>query len=109
MLSKPFRLPATVHLTGTTRYTTPFFQIRISSNKLSHNRYGFIISKKVDKRAVVRNRIKRQLRAWFEKNDKGLVPGYDMLLVVSREAVEKETTLLWQTLTALCTNEKLFR
>lgn len=37
--------------------------VRIKDNDLGHKRVGFTVSKRVDKSAVKRNRIKRRLRA----------------------------------------------
>ncbi|MDK2122591.1 ribonuclease P protein component [Parachitinimonas caeni] len=44
------------------------FQIWVKPNSLSRGRLGLVVSKRVDKRAVGRNRIKRQVREWFRLN-----------------------------------------
>jgi ribonuclease P protein component len=51
---------------------------RVSSNL---TRVGISVSKKVNKRAVVRNRIKRKIREWF-RNSKYKEKGIDILIVV---------------------------
>lgn len=51
-------------------------------------RFGFSVSQKVSKRAVVRNRIKRQLRAACQQLLPELQPGWDVVIVVRAEAVQ---------------------
>ncbi len=52
-------------------------------NHLAITRIGFSISKKVGG-AVVRNRIKRQLREIYFKELKRIKPGYDIVCVVKK-------------------------
>ena len=47
------------------KVSNSLFLILIHKNSKSHARLGLVISKKVDKRAVVRNRIKRLVRESF--------------------------------------------
>lgn len=58
-------------------------------NGLTYNRFGFVISKKVDKRAVVRNRSKRLLRSCIEEVVGRLVGKYDMLFIINKNLTEK--------------------
>ncbi len=46
-------------------YHGRYIRLHACRNPLSHPRLGLIVSKKVSKRAVERNRIKRQVRASF--------------------------------------------
>ena len=81
MLAKQYRLPAGTKLQHPYNISTQFFRIAIKENQLTHNRFGFAISKKIDKRAVARNRLKRVLREAV----KGYIQtsaGKDMLFVV---------------------------
>ena len=50
--------------------------------------FGISISKKVSKRAVVRNRIKRQLRAIIRDRLPDIRPGWQIVIVVRASAVE---------------------
>ncbi len=50
--------------------------------------FGISISKKVSKRAVVRNRIKRQLRAIIRDRLADIHPGWQVVIVVRASAVE---------------------
>ena len=52
--------------------------------------FGISISKKVSKRAVVRNRIKRQLRAIIRDRLSSISPGWQIVIIVRPSAVECE-------------------
>lgn len=45
-----------------------FFQVYARPNDLGHSRLGLVVGKKVAKRAVRRNYIKRTVREWFRRN-----------------------------------------
>lgn len=51
-------------------------------------RVGVSISQKVSKRAVVRNRIKRQIHAGLRSFLPGIQPGWDLVFVIHPQAVE---------------------
>lgn len=61
-------------------YKYPLFTLSLRANDLPHNRYGLIISKRVGK-AVVRNRLRRQLRACWRNWHPQLQQGYDLVLI----------------------------
>ena len=72
MLSKQYRIPKTEipHVVRRgkrshirTKDTNLVTISRWFHDELEHPRFAFIVSKEIDKRAVVRNRIKRRLRA----------------------------------------------
>jgi len=50
--------------------------------------FGISISKKVSKKAVVRNRIKRQIKGAIRANLKLIVPGWKIVIVVKPKAIE---------------------
>jgi len=58
----------------------PALMISTIPNQLAHNRYGFIISKRVGS-AVTRNRLRRRLRACLHHWDALLQPGHDILFI----------------------------
>jgi ribonuclease P protein component len=53
-----------------------------------HNRYGFIVSKKVGG-AVIRNRVKRRLREAIDQIHPLLQQGYDIVIVARPSIVEQ--------------------
>ncbi len=46
------------------------------------NRFGIVVSKKIDKRAVVRNKIKRFFRQALTDLSKNMMSGHDILFIV---------------------------
>ena len=51
-------------------------------------KFGISISKKVSKKAVVRNRIERQLKGIIRTYLQGLEPGWKVVIVVKPQAIE---------------------
>lgn len=49
-------------------------------NGLTHNRYGFIVMRRLGK-AVVRNRIRRLMREVIRQHHPSIKPGYDIALI----------------------------
>lgn len=66
----------------------PFFTLRITYNNLTQNKYVFVISKRVDKRAVARNRIRRVMKACIKNLNKDLIKGYDMIFIIRYSPLE---------------------
>ena len=56
-------------------------------NRLSQNRVGITVSKKLGG-AVVRNRVRRRLREVYRLNESRFLPGYDIVVVARSRAVE---------------------
>ncbi|WP_158881136.1 ribonuclease P protein component [Rhodanobacter sp. L36] len=61
------------------------FHVRYRSNELGHARLGLAISKRVSKRAVERNRIKRLLRESFRRIQHQL-PAVDVMVMAREQA-----------------------
>ncbi|WP_416674045.1 ribonuclease P protein component [Egbenema bharatensis] len=59
-----------------------------SRTRLPPTRLGVSVSQKVSKRAVVRNRIKRQIKAAFRCLLPKLSPGWQLVVVVKPNAIE---------------------
>ncbi|MGA2911781.1 MAG: ribonuclease P protein component [Candidatus Levyibacteriota bacterium] len=83
MLKRENRLAKIIRMAGEKKYFSPLFTIRIAENKDNQVRFGFVVSKRVDKKAVVRNRTKRVLRdvaAGFIRN----LTGKDIVIVAKK-------------------------
>ena len=52
--------------------------------------FGLVISTKVSKKAVVRNKIRRRLREVIRDNLNEIVPGFKVMLVVKSTILDKE-------------------
>lgn len=57
------------------------------ANQLSHPRLGLIVSKKVSKKAVERNKLKRRLREIFRLNQNNL-NSFDIVVIAKQNANE---------------------
>ncbi|MBU0721890.1 ribonuclease P protein component [Patescibacteria group bacterium] len=69
---------------------TKIFRIKVLANRLEDNRYGIVISAKVSKKSVERNKLKRQFRELFKEFDKNLIQGFDLVVVVFPAALNQE-------------------
>src|SRR3989344_8137003 len=104
MLAKKFRLPIQNWLKERKRIITrksDFFIIKRSDNNLSFSRFGLVISKKVSKLAVSRNKIKRIIFDFIRLNKLYEIVGSDIAINVlppaaklKKEEIEKELTKL---------------
>ena len=59
-----------------------FLYSKTAKNNLKENRFGFVVSKKISLKAVVRNKIKRQLREIVKKKLSEIKPGIDEVIIV---------------------------
>jgi ribonuclease P protein component len=78
-----------------TRYSSPHLVLLVLSEKKEVNslvpiatRIGISISQKVSKKAVIRNRLKRQIKAAFRELLPYLSPGWKLVVVVRPSALE---------------------
>lgn len=104
MLSKKFRLPIQNWLKERKKIIirkSDFFIIKKSDNNLAFSRFGVVISKKVSKSAVRRNKIKRAIFDFIRLAKLHEVANKDVLIIVSpktaelkKEEIEKELTKL---------------
>ena len=89
MLKRKYRLGKDINFYKSLSFSSSLFTLKVKDGNLQLNRFGIIVSKRVDKRAVKRNRIKRILwTCLFETYDK-LLPGHDILFIIKKKAGEK--------------------
>ena len=82
----------TVYEKGIRRYsphlTLIALQIESESTSTQPTLLGISISKKVSKKAVIRNRIERQIKAAIASKLKAIAPGWKVVIVVKSKAIE---------------------
>lgn len=61
--------------------------LKILKNNLNNNRFGIIVGKKISKKAVVRNKIKRRLREIIRQANVKL--GFDIVIITKPEIINK--------------------
>lgn len=64
--------------------------VKAVDNDLSINRFGILISTKVSKKAVIRNKIKRQIRAALHEEMPRLKIGKDLVIIVFPQILDKK-------------------
>jgi len=71
-------------------YHCPIFSLTVVRRKVvGPSRFGFVVSTKIDKRAVVRNRVKRLLREAVRARLTKIPDGFDLVFVVRPKIVGK--------------------
>ncbi|PIR13542.1 ribonuclease P protein component [Candidatus Falkowbacteria bacterium CG11_big_fil_rev_8_21_14_0_20_39_10] len=63
--------------------------LKITKNGLDYSRFGVLVSNKISKKAVARNKIKRRVRAVIEKIGLDLKPGYDCVAITLAPILER--------------------
>jgi len=63
--------------------------LKVRENKLGLVRIGVSVGVKFSPKAVARNRIKRQIRAFFCQNLAKIIPGLDFVVIVGKSWDEK--------------------
>lgn len=109
MLKRKYRLNQRIKAKAQRSFKTPFFVLRIAENDLGYNRFGFVVSKKVDKRAVIRNKVKRMLRGEIELKFEEIKKGFDILFMLNKEIVNATKDEIGEVLYNLLKKENLLR
>jgi len=73
-------------------FKNSFLIIRIASNKLQFSRFGLVVSQKVSKKAVVRNKVRRRMSEIIRKRIKEIKVGLDVVLI-ALSGLEKKSFL----------------
>lgn len=63
--------------------------LKFKKNNLQISRFGFIVSKKISKKATTRNKIKRRLREIVRKNLDNIKQGFDIVIWTKEEILDK--------------------
>jgi ribonuclease P protein component len=88
-------------------FFSPLFRVKIIKNNLEQSRFGFVISTKVSKKAVERNRLKRQLREIIRLNLDKVTPGFDVMISVNSKTLKESYQELENKLLFLLRKAKL--
>ena len=89
MLKRQFRLSSFKRIRGEKSIASPLFALRFWENGENNLKFGFVVSKKIDKRAVVRNRVKRRLSKSIEELFGKIKPGYNFVFIAKKAILEK--------------------
>lgn len=86
-----------------------FLVLKVVKNSLAKSRFAFIVSQKVSKKAVARNKVKRRLRETIKKQTKIISSGFDNLVIARSEAVERNFPEIEKVLIKLLKRAKLIK
>lgn len=64
-----------------------FLNLRIFKNNLNTSRFGFVVSVKISKKAVLRNKTKRRLKECARFNFGRLKSSFDIVVVAARKDI----------------------
>ncbi len=78
------------------------FTVKFLENNLNQSRFGFIVSKKISKKAVTRNTVKRRLREQIRLRLLKFEKGLDVIIIAKKDIVKKKSEEIG------CIIEKLF-
>ena len=83
------------------RQESRFFRLTTRPNTLLVSRFAFIAPKSVDKRAVVRNRLRRRCREWVRTHHSPRSPHLDVAVFFKREVVDATQREFYKDLASL--------
>jgi len=89
MFKRENRLVPGVRFNNSHTLTVAQFTLKNKENNSGLNRFGIVVSKRVDARAVMRNKVKRFFRTTLMNMNKKMVAGHDILFVVKKEVLNK--------------------
>ncbi len=109
MLRKENRLLKGERLRNEKTINTPFAVIKIEDSEEKESKFGFIVSKKIDKRAVIRNSIRRRIRAAVEELLDQIEPSKKVLFIIKKEGLNIDYEEILNTLTRTFRKEGLLK
>ena len=86
-----------------------FLVLKYLKNNLNLVRTGFVVSQKISKKAVIRNKVKRRLREIVRRNLEKLKPGYDLIFFTKKGIEEKDFWQIKEVVKELLKKAKLFK
>lgn len=90
-------------------YQEGFINLKLLANSLGISRFAFVTGLKVSKKAVERNRLKRQLEEAVRLNLEKIKPGFDIVVRVRPEIKEQERQQIEDNLLSLFKKAKLLK
>ena len=90
-------------------FKNELFILRFIKNNLSQNRFGFIVSQKVSKKANVRNKVRRRLTEIIKSNIEKIKTGMDLVLITLPGIEKREFSEIKEKLSSSLIKAKLVK
>jgi len=90
-------------------YKGVFLVLKTIKNEKENTRFGFIVSKKVSKKAVERNKVKRRMREVVRGLLGFVVPGYDVVFFAKKNILGKNFNEIKKEICALMEKSELIK
>jgi ribonuclease P protein component len=109
MLKKFQRLSKVINFKKAKTISSPFLTIKFFENGEDVTKFAFVISKKIDKRAVIRNKLKRILSKQVEEILEKIKTGQSIVIITKPGVLEKDSKELGLILKELLDKADLLR
>lgn len=113
MLKKENRLRKTKEIEGVFKEGKSFydqiFTLKILKNNLEVNRLCVVISAKVSKKSVDRNKLKRRVRAIFYSKKEELKKGFDFLILTKKDINNQDFLMIKKSINDLFFKAKVIK
>jgi ribonuclease P protein component len=86
-----------------------FLLLKEINNNAGHTRFGISISKKISKKATLRNRIKRQIASLLKSDLPAIKKGKDVLLIALSGLEKKNFSEIRENISALFKKAKIIK
>jgi len=92
-----------------TKFKEDFLFLRVVNNNSKKSRFGFIVSQKVSKKATLRNKMKRRLRAMVRARMPKIKKGFDVVFITNPGLEKKDFWELEDILDTIFKKSNLFQ
>ena len=106
MLKKIYRL-SNPRLSNPKTISSSFFTLKTAKNNLKFNRFAFIVTKKMDKRATIRNLTRRKLRSSIEEIFDRIELGNDFVFYPKSKIIQTDREGVLREVKKVFSNQKL--
>ena len=83
--------------------------VKVIANKLNDSRFGILVSTKISKKAVERNRLKRQIREVIRLSLSEIKSGYDFIIITLPPILGKTSQEITKSLQSHLEKLKLYK